>query len=69
MADAQSHLCRDFAKVESLVIEWKGGGRGFHLSGGQMAWIVLPLAKLGTVWDAGGHIKGGYLQRAFSVAH
>lgn len=25
IADAQSHLCWDFAKVESMVIEWKGG--------------------------------------------
>lgn len=72
MADAQSHLCRDFAKVEYLVIEWKGGGQGFDLSGGQMDWIVFPLLegpKLGTVRVPGGPIKGSYLQRVFSAAH
>lgn len=41
MADAHFYLCREFAKVESLVIEWKGGGRDFDLSGGQMDWIVF----------------------------
>lgn len=72
MADAQSHLFRDFAKVESLVIEWNGGGHHFDLSWGQMDWIVFPLlegAKLETVLVPGGLIKGSYLQRAFPVAH
>lgn len=72
MVDAQSHLCRDFAKVESLVIEWKGEGQGFDLCGGQMDWIVFPLLE-GLSWgqceSQGGLIKGSYLQRVFSVAH